>query len=380
MFNKMLVTLDGSRLAEGALIPAAWIARACGAKELTLLRVSETGGEKAMRRTEHYLELRAVPAVKAAIVDLGGSGQPVPQVNWASARSGTGKAAPAIIRFSEEYGADLMVMSTHGRSGIDRWLMGSVAEKVLRGADVPVVIVPATEAVIPPFREFNRLLLPLDGSELAERSLIYVEQFGQTNGVEVVLLHVEPPRDTSPFAEGRGPLHLNGRHRREVNSYLMSISKRLAESGVITTFKVRSGPPGLEIVKEVQESALDLVVMSSHGRTGLAEWAFGSTADQVIRMSPAPVLLVRAQVAGETPERLRGPLVYRCHHCGLRSFHEEFSAEMRCSRCAYLLKACGNCVFSDGLLCMIHREESFDTYPGNSCEAFDFRRVQAVLH
>ncbi|MEE8466615.1 MAG: universal stress protein, partial [Dehalococcoidia bacterium] len=171
MFNKMLVTLDGSQLAERAMIVAAWVACASGAEELTLLRVSESGGERAMRRTENYLELRAVHAMEAAIGALDDYGPSAPRVRWAAVRSGTGKAAPAIIEFGEEYGAGLMVMSTHGRSGIDRWLMGSVAEKVLRGADVPVVIVPATEAAIPPFREFNRLLLPLDGSELAERSL-----------------------------------------------------------------------------------------------------------------------------------------------------------------------------------------------------------------
>ncbi|NQW22448.1 MAG: universal stress protein [SAR202 cluster bacterium] len=380
MFNKVLVTLDGSRLAEGALIPAAWIARASGANELVLLRVSESGGERAMRRTENYLQLRAVPAMNAAIGNLDDSGLPTPKVSWESARSGTGKAAPSIIRFSEEHGADLIVMSTHGRSGIDRWMMGSVAEKVLRGADIPVLTVPPIEAFPTQSIEVKRLLLPLDGSELAERALTYVEQLAGAPGLEVVLLHVEPPEDINPFAEGRGPSHLNGHHREEVNFYLSSILERLAASCVNATLKIRKGPPALEIIKEVQESGVGLVVMSSHGRTGMAELAFGSIADQVLRISPAPVLLVRAEVAAEAPEHLRGPLIYQCNHCSLRAFQGEFLAQMRCIRCNYLLRTCGNCVYSDGLVCVMRRAEAHETYPGNSCEDFEFRGARAVLH
>ena len=380
MYNKVLVTLDGSRLSECAIAPAAWIACVSGSEEITLLRITESGGERARRRSENYLKLRAVTAMEADVRNLKISGLSSPTIKWASERSGVGKAASAIIEFSESYGADLVVMSTHGRSGADRWLMGSVAEKVLRGADVPVMIVPDPKPFPTPSLELKKILLPLDGSDLAESALASVEQLARVSGVEVILLHVEPPKDSNPFVGARGPSHLNGHHRADVDSYLASVSKRLVALGASVEVTIREGLPGLEIIDAAEDWAVDLIVMSSHGRTGLAEWAFGSTADQALRLAAVPVLLIRAQSVAETPTHLRSSLVYRCHHCRLRTVQTKLSSEMRCIRCNNLLKTCGNCAYSDGLFCLMQRPEATDAYPGNSCKKFEFRKTPAMLH
>ena len=276
MYDKVLVTLDGSPLAECAVNPAAWAACALGAGEITLVRVSESGGVRGTQRAETYLADRAVPAMKSAIEAFRDSGLSAPRVRWRAIRSTTGNAAPAIIRFSESYGADLVVMSTHGRSGIDRWLMGSVAEKVLRGAEAPVLMVPATKSVALKGRMLQRVLVPLDGSELAERSLTTVERFAKIPGSDIVLLHVEPDRETGIFSEGRGPAHVNGHHHEEVGSYLSAIATKLAAGGAGVASEIRKGTPGLEIVDAVRDGDTDMIVMSTHGRSGHLDWSFGS--------------------------------------------------------------------------------------------------------
>ena len=378
MYDRVLVTLDGSPLAECALDPAAWAACALGADELTLVRVSESGGVRETQRAESYLTVRAVSAMKSAIEAFREAGLSVPKIRWRAVRSTMGSAAPAIIRFSESNGADLVVMSTHGRTGIYRWLMGSVAEKVLRGAGAPVLMVPATKSVVIPGRMLQRILVPLDGSELAERCLSTVEQLAKIPGSDITLLHVEPHRETGLFSGGRGPAHLNGHHREEVDSYLGSIADQLAAEGARVASEIRKGTPSLEIVDAVRDGNVDMVVMSTHGHSGHVDWAFGSTADQVLRTSPVPVLLVRSQVTAETPDRLRSLSFHRCHHCGLRTGPEEFSDDKRCLRCAHLLKACGNCVHSDGLFCLIQRPEAAEAYAGNSCEEFEFRETPVL--
>ncbi|MBC8279230.1 MAG: universal stress protein, partial [Chloroflexi bacterium] len=258
--------------------------------------------------------------------------------------------------------------------------VGKGDEKVLREADVPVVIIPDPKPYPSQSLELKKILLPLDGSDLAESAFASVEPLARIPGMEIVLLHVEPPKDTNPFAGGRGPLHRNGHHRADVDSYTASVSRRLTALGASVSVVIREGPPGLEIVDAAEDSVVDMIVMSSHGRTGLSEWAFGSTADQVLRLSTVPVFLIRAQTAVATPEHLRASLVFRCHHCGLRSAKTSLSAEMRCARCKNLLKTCGNCVHSDGLFCLIQQPEATGAYPGNSCKKFEFRKTPVMLH
>jgi nucleotide-binding universal stress UspA family protein len=301
------------------------------------------------------------------------AGRAVRLAESVAVKAGRGKAASSILQFAEHKSVDLIVLASHGRSGVDRWLMGSVAEKIVRESDVPVLVVKAAAAHRPGLR---RLLVPMDGSALAEGTLTSVEAFGRIPGNEVTLLYVEPVPE---LAAAPGAPALPGEHNhRDVVAYLESMVATLDEAGLTACIKVRTGNPGEQIVEEAREGEFDLVVMSSHGRTGYLESAFGSAADRLVRASPVSVLLLRADGANAAPRHLQGPMVFRCEECGRRTLRESVNELDRCSRCHRHLKTCANCVFFDGVDCAIHHLEG-NTYPEVGCEQFKYRETPEVL-
>ena len=169
-----------------------------------------------------------------------------------------------------------------------------------------------------------------------------------------------------------------GTTNRDVVAYLESIPANLEETGLSVNAKVRAGNPGDQIVEEARDGGFDLVVMSSHGRTGYVESAFGSAVDRVVRASPVPVLLLRADGAHSAPRHLQGPMVFRCEECGRRTLRESVNELDRFSRCHRHLKTCANCVFFDGADCAIHHLEG-NAYPEVGCEQFEYRETPEVL-
>jgi nucleotide-binding universal stress UspA family protein len=225
----------------------------------------------------------------------------------------------------------------------------------------------------------ERILVALDGSEPAEQALPYVERLTRNAPVGVTLLYVEEgPGRMGRWAAEATPGARAGRIE-EVHAYLDAIASGLESSGVRVETKVRFGSPAQQISEEAEHGLVDLLVMSSHGRTGLARSAFGSVADQVVHGSAVPVLLVRSDSQGAVPQHLQGPKANRCHNCGRRSYLEVFSAEDRCSRCHYLMKSCKNCIYHNGVACLLEMPGVVDTYPGNQCPEFQFRKTRLAL-
>jgi len=191
MFDQVLVTLDGSPLAESVLPWVPVITKAASAQDVTLLTVIEEGTPEQLRVAEGYLKSQADRLKQEAAR----SGVSAPAVNVMALRSPIVGIASTILKFAEDEGADLIILSTHGRSGFDRWSMGSVAEKLLKGADIPLFLVRSTETVgetasMEP-AQLKRFLAPVDGSDLAEHALPLVEQLARSAGGEVTLLYVE---------------------------------------------------------------------------------------------------------------------------------------------------------------------------------------------
>jgi len=143
--------------------------------------------------------------------------------------------------------------------------------------------------------------------------------------------------------------------------------------------EIRTGHPAEGIVQEIERVQADVVVMSSHGRTGLARAVLGSVADQVLHSSPVPVLLTPSNITTAAPSYLQGPLAYHCHHCGRRTYRDSFNAQHHCARCGYLLKACGNCVNYDGTGCTLQLQFVTEPNPGNRCPKFEFRKTRAHM-
>jgi nucleotide-binding universal stress UspA family protein len=157
---------------------------------------------------------------------------------------------------------------------------------------------------------YRNIVVPLDGSELAEQVLPYVKDLIRGRSVKVHLISVAPiaatvsaaaaPVRLYPLVMSRSDLELHSQERErieaELRNYLHGITLDLTQGSVSTQVEVRFGEPAEEIVAFAEETRADLVAMCTHGRTGLARWAYGSVAEKVLRHAGCPVLLVRARV------------------------------------------------------------------------------------
>ena len=148
---------------------------------------------------------------------------------------------------------------------------------------------------------YRRMLVPLDGSELAETILPFVEQVAGPLGAEVILLRVVEPVSAAEAIVSVGVVAQDvvARHELEAKRYLSQVEPRLSKKGLRVRTRIALGPPADAILGAVNTSGADLVAMTTHGRSGLGRALFGSVAESVLRASPVPVLLMR------TPSRHR---------------------------------------------------------------------------
>jgi nucleotide-binding universal stress UspA family protein len=202
-----------------------------------------------------------------------------------------GDCASEILGCASAEHIGLIVMATTGRTGLAHVVMGSVTERVVRHAACPVLTVrhdpravplPLTPGTLPRVR---RLLVPLDGSDLAEAVLPDVIAITKRRGAELLLLRVAYARapGAAPVAEA------------QAEAYLAGLAHRLAGEGLPVRPTVRYGFAPEEILDEIGRQRPDLVAMATHGHTGLTHLLLGSVAEKVLRSSPVPVLLFPAR-------------------------------------------------------------------------------------
>jgi nucleotide-binding universal stress UspA family protein/predicted transcriptional regulator len=207
-----------------------------------------------------------------------------------------GAPGTALLNLADELGADMIVMASHGRGGLARAVLGSVALQMVQNATIPVLLVRADSTDSPRVASFDRLLIPLDGSALAERALDVAAEVAHP-GSTLVLLRVEERTEPSRDYE-RVPSGLDasaGEAHRSATEYLNSIAHRHVSTGVLTRIDVRFGEPGEQIIRTAAAHNADVIVMATHGRTGPSRWWLGSVADEVARQADRPVLLVSAR-------------------------------------------------------------------------------------
>jgi nucleotide-binding universal stress UspA family protein len=189
-----------------------------------------------------------------------------------------GSAGATLLDFENEVQPDLVIMSTHGRTGLVRFALGSVADKLVREGTAPVMLVrPFTPLESTPSEpQLERALVPLDGSALAEEALLMVEALAGRPVRSVVLLRAIGAADERAMAI----------------AYLDQVAQRLAGAGVQTKIRVELDNPARAITQAASE--VDVVILSTHGRGGLDRIRHGSIADQATRQLPIPTMLVRA--------------------------------------------------------------------------------------
>ena len=222
--------------------------------------------------------------------------------------------AAAIVAEAGKDAGTLITMSSHGRSGLARWWMGSVTDKVLHLTENPMLVIRAiAQPQRAPENNFERVLVPVDGSELAEEILPHVVFLAATMGLAVDLVQANPSRDEYYRSMSIGP-HEVARATPSYEeyieavdavseSYLNGLKSRLTRQEGLSAVDVRllHGPAAETISDLAAAISNNLVAMTTHGRSGVGRLMLGSVAERVVRQSGDPVLLVRGRRSGEIP-------------------------------------------------------------------------------
>lgn len=294
MYRTILVPLDGSTLAERAL-PYAQRLAAAATGRITLLWVLHPPPPSAAGDP-----LREVTPRREAEAYLRGLTEPLGPVP-VEAVVVEGDPAPEILAAAAQRGSELIVMATHGRSGIGRWIYGSVADAVMRHAGVPVLLVPVTAATRSwPTGRAPRVLVPLDFSALSEAALPRAEDLARALGAELVLLSVTPLVFTADLYGGVTLAYDVDADQAERRRYLEAAAARLRAAGHTVRVRDTVGFPAGATVDVAREEDVDLIAMSTHGSGGATRLLMGSIATGVVQRAPVPVLIVR-------PEAVRQP-------------------------------------------------------------------------
>lgn len=203
--------------------------------------------------------------------------------------------ADAVLAYAGEVEADLLVLGSHGRRGLKRLILGSVAEEILRRAPCPAIAAcERKEDHIPSAPD--DILLPLDLSEHSRAALPAAQSLATTFGARLHLLHVvedvplPPAYGIPPTASPSSPTNMEA----HAEQALDQVVPETEDLGIQTVTHLGAGIVVPEIVRVVEEQDIDLIVMSSHGRTGLARVLMGSVTEEVLRKAPCPVFVARA--------------------------------------------------------------------------------------
>ena len=308
MIGHVLVPLDGSQLAAAAVPYAVTLARAFDAPICFLSVI------------EHFPELPGVPSddaiagderrVAAIVAHLDALASAI-RAEDLVARTAVRHGNPAneILREAEEEDRALVVMSTHGRTGLERLRAGGVAQHVLRHGSVPTLVVrPAQGAPTEGQAAFTEVTVTLDGSALAEEALPLATRLAAALAVPLTLLRVIPNLAalmTSGWDAGYAGYYavtpeMERDEERAIADYLEALAAPLRAPGLTVLTQWRRSTTthaGERIAAYLADRPTGLGVIASHGRGGVLRWALGSTAEHVLDQAPCPILIVRASPA-----------------------------------------------------------------------------------
>ena len=287
--KKILLPLDGSAFGERALLYATRLARSTSAR---LLLVRATHARTLLEVNEADAQ---IGVINQAELDLAATATRLRNMGLqAEVHVYYDEPVSAILNAARHHHADLIVMSTHGRSGAGRMLYGSVADDVLRHAEAPVLLIPSGIDHEWPADEPLTALVPLDGSDLAEAALDSAALLATQIGARLRLLRVVEPPSYPLYGDGYVYVPIDEEaERADAEQYLQEQVKGLAGQGVTAEAEVAYGQPDAVIAKVAGERRADLVVMATHGRGGLARLVLGSVALGTLRRAHVPLLLTR---------------------------------------------------------------------------------------
>jgi nucleotide-binding universal stress UspA family protein len=294
MYKKMVVLLDGSELAELVLKYAQELS---GRMHIDLELLHVCGP----RETEHLPMHRAYMDRMAAVVCSGAEevrrryGKAVAaECIQARGHVVVGYPAEEILKFVGENAIDLVMMSTHGSSGIRAWDLGSVANKVIHAAGVPIWLVPAElrDEIVADTLPTRTLVVPLDGTKASEKVLPHAASILEQRGAEgeMVLVYVH---DAENITMTRAAVELTEEHLGKTKEYLALTAQSLRDKGLAVRTEVITGEPATAIIEYLKDHPSQLLAMATRARTGLSKMIFDSVTENVIHLvKKTPLLLV----------------------------------------------------------------------------------------
>lgn len=298
VFSKILLPLDGSSTAEKALGYARTLAGALGLP-IELLKVVDISAMSAhlVADKARFLDGLIAEAERTSREYLNEIAQGLRELK-VSCSVKRGKPAQIILKKAALEPGALITMATHGRSGIQRWLLGSVAEKILRGTRNPLFLArgddpEGTQAVL------QSIIVPLDGSPLAESVLPTVLEMAKAFNAAVLLFRAfELPTSAYYGRENYLPNYdeLKKKFRADAQRYLDEKVGALRAQGLAQVSSLlREGVGAEEVIRCARERPRSLIAMCTHGRSGVKRWVLGSVTEKVVRHSGDPVLVVSAR-------------------------------------------------------------------------------------
>ena len=299
MYRSLLVPLDGSPFGEHALPLARAIARQTSAT-LHLVHVHVISVP---------ISVDAIPVFDEAL-DAQDRAREQAYLDGLALRLSTGgelavttavlddPVAGALQTYAAAHDVDLVVMTTHGRGAFSRFWLGSVADTLVRCAPMPILLLRPhqTPPDLDQMPEMKHFLVPLDGSALAERILSPATALGALTGAALTLLHVVTPEAAGyetdwPTAWPESGT-LTASHT-AVQTYLDRVAERLGAQSLKVQTTVISGQPVPAILEYACDHHVDLIALTTHGRSGAVRVLLGSIADKIVRGATTPVLLYR---------------------------------------------------------------------------------------
>jgi len=310
MYRRMLVPLDGSKLAEETL---PYVRELAGRLDLDLdfLFVCDPRMTQMAPMSQIYVDKMA-EMVREQIQKIQTTTVGKETMRPIEVRSKviTGVPADEILKYAEVNKVDIIMMATHGASGVRRWAMGSVAYQVLHASKIPVWLV---RSGLPQETIYDKwpsrtIMVPLDGSKLAEAALPHAEAIARQRGaqvMEILLLSVYAPEQilAGYFYQNNYPPVVplnyselikeeNERAKERCEQYLKETAQQLTARGIKVRTQAVMGEAADEIIRYANKNPFQLIVMASHGRSGLSHLAFGSVAEKVLLEADVPILLV----------------------------------------------------------------------------------------
>jgi nucleotide-binding universal stress UspA family protein len=314
----MLVPLDGSAVAEQVMPAVRQLAPSLATRVHLLVVITDAQkqhliahfaaappGTAGQYETDWHWERRAqTQLAHAAEAYLCGQAQALRAAGLdVTFEVTSGAPADRIVDIAASEPQALIAMATHGYSGLRRWTLGSVADKVVQATQTPILLVRAMVEVEQPaagVQSLRRILVPLDGSALAEQALRLAIELAVHAQAELLLFHAVRPFGASapdllplhqppPTIDFPAPGHTQALQR------LHGVAQRWRLHELTVLPLVAVGEPAQEIVEAAANEHVDLIVMATHGYSGVRRWALGSVTDKVLHSATTPLLLVRAQ-------------------------------------------------------------------------------------